>query len=278
MNAILGMTDVALPKAIDPTVQDCLQTAKGSADLLLTLLNDLLDSAKIESGKLELESSPFSLRRVLDQITRVLSLRASEKGLAFNCQSRRNPGRGRRRPDATGASPAQSGRERRQVHRSWRSRDQSARLSARTAAKPAWSVPCRHGNRHPAGQPGASVPAFHPSRRFHGAAFRGHGPGPLDLQEPRRDDGRTHLGRERSGPGSTFHFTLCLPWTKELSSDFEAPRLPPRLRAPHYDPAGRGQPRQSKGGQLHFAGSGPSGRDRRRRTTGNLRNRSTATT
>ena len=86
MNAILGMIDVALPKAIDPTVQDCLQTARGSADLLLTLLNDLLDSAKIESGKLELESAPFSLRRMLDQITRVLAVRASEKGLAFYCR------------------------------------------------------------------------------------------------------------------------------------------------------------------------------------------------
>ncbi|MHB8900619.1 MAG: PAS domain S-box protein, partial [Thermoguttaceae bacterium] len=56
MNAILGMIDVALPKATDPTVRDCLETAKGSADLLLTLLNDLLDSARIESGKLELEA------------------------------------------------------------------------------------------------------------------------------------------------------------------------------------------------------------------------------
>ena len=86
MNAILGMIDVALPKATDPTVQDCLQTVKGSADLLLTLLNDLLDSAKIESGKLELESAPFSLRRMLDQITRVLAVRASEKGLCFYCR------------------------------------------------------------------------------------------------------------------------------------------------------------------------------------------------
>ena len=86
MNAILGMIDLALPKAIDPMVQDCLQTAKESADLLLTLLNDLLDSAKIESGKLELESAPFSLRRMLDQVTRVLSVRASEKGLRFYCR------------------------------------------------------------------------------------------------------------------------------------------------------------------------------------------------
>ncbi len=85
MNAILGMIDVALPKVKDPTAQDCLQTAKDSADLLLALLNDLLDSAKIESGKLELEAAPFSLRRMLDQTTRVLSVRASEKGLCYCC-------------------------------------------------------------------------------------------------------------------------------------------------------------------------------------------------
>jgi two-component system sensor histidine kinase/response regulator len=89
MNAILGMIDVALPKTGDPTVQDCLQTVKGSADLLLTLLNDLLDSAKIESGKLELEAAPFSLRQMLDHLTQVLAVRASEKGLTFR---RRVPG------------------------------------------------------------------------------------------------------------------------------------------------------------------------------------------
>ncbi len=86
MNAILGMIELALPKATDPTAQDCLQTARESADLLLTLLDDLLDSAKIESGKLELEAAPFSLRRMLDQITRALSVRASERGLAFCCR------------------------------------------------------------------------------------------------------------------------------------------------------------------------------------------------
>ena len=86
MNAILGMIDVALPKALHPAVKDCLQTAKGSADLLLTLLNDLLDSARIESGNLELEAIPFSLRRMLDQLTRVLEVRASEKGLSLCCR------------------------------------------------------------------------------------------------------------------------------------------------------------------------------------------------
>ena len=64
MNAILGMVDLALQKQVNPPAKDFLRTAKESADLLLVLLNDLLDSAKIEAGKLELESAPFSLRDV----------------------------------------------------------------------------------------------------------------------------------------------------------------------------------------------------------------------
>ena len=170
------MIDVALPKATDPTVQDCLQTAKGSADLLLTLLNDLLDSAKIESGKLELESAPFSLRRMLDQITRVLSVRASEKGLCFYCRMPdETPDAVDGRPDAIAASPAQSGRERHQVHRARRRGDQSSRPVAGRRSLPGV---CRagHRNRHPAFRPGASLPALRPGRRFHGAAFRRHGP------------------------------------------------------------------------------------------------------
>ena len=141
MNAILGMIDVALPKAIDPTVQDCLQTAKGSADLLLTLLNDLLDSAKIESGKLDLESAPFSLRRMLDQITRVLAVRASEKGLCFYC----------RLPDETPDAVVGDRMRLQQVllnlagtpssspsAATWR----SAFAPCRTTAKLAWNSPC----------------------------------------------------------------------------------------------------------------------------------------
>ena len=88
MNAILGLIELALPKQADPTAADFLKTAKDSADLLLSLLNDLLDSAKIEAGKLELESVPFSLRRVLDQTAQVLGVRASEKGISFSCRIR----------------------------------------------------------------------------------------------------------------------------------------------------------------------------------------------
>ncbi|MGA2062590.1 MAG: response regulator, partial [Thermoguttaceae bacterium] len=86
MNAILGMVDLASQEATDPAARDFLQTARQSADLLLALLNDLLDCAKIESGKLDLESVPFSLHRILDQSTQVLTVRANEKGLVFSCR------------------------------------------------------------------------------------------------------------------------------------------------------------------------------------------------
>jgi CheY-like chemotaxis protein/HPt (histidine-containing phosphotransfer) domain-containing protein len=86
MNAALGMIDLAAQKTDDPVIADFLQTAKEAADGLLTLLNDLLDSAKIEAGKLELESAPFSLRRVVEQTRRVLGVRAGEKGLRFLCR------------------------------------------------------------------------------------------------------------------------------------------------------------------------------------------------
>ena len=85
MNAILGMVDLALPKQVDSLAKDFLQTARDSANLLLALLNDLLDTAKIESGKLELELAPFSLHQLLRQIAQVLMVRASEKGISFAC-------------------------------------------------------------------------------------------------------------------------------------------------------------------------------------------------
>ncbi len=85
MNAILGMIDLALPMQVEPAVTDFLKTARESADLLLALLNDLLDSAKIEAGKLELEAAPFSLRSLLERTAQVLAVRASEQGISFPC-------------------------------------------------------------------------------------------------------------------------------------------------------------------------------------------------
>ena len=81
MNAILGMTDLALAEQIPATVRDYLQTAKESADLLLELLNEILDFSRIEAGRFDLESTPFSLTQVVEQVLKTLGVRAYEKGL-----------------------------------------------------------------------------------------------------------------------------------------------------------------------------------------------------
>ena len=86
MNAVLGMIDLALPREADPVIRECLQTAKGSASLLLTLLSDLLDAARIEAGRLTLEAAPFHLRRLLSETTQALTPRAQAKGIVLTCR------------------------------------------------------------------------------------------------------------------------------------------------------------------------------------------------
>jgi PAS domain S-box-containing protein len=81
MNAILGMTDLALAEQLPSAVRDYLQTSKESADLLLELLNEILDFSRIEAGRFELESTPFRLRKTVAQAVKTLALRAYEKGL-----------------------------------------------------------------------------------------------------------------------------------------------------------------------------------------------------
>ena len=227
MNAILGMIDVALPKAADPTVQDCLQTAKGSADLLLTLLNDLLDSAKIESGKLELESAPFSLRRMLDQITRVLSVRASEKGLSFYCRMPEET------PDAVVgdrmrlqqvllnlAGNAIKFTERGDVEISLRALSQDGEACLEFAVRDTGiGIPPSGLERlfQPFGQADASM-----SRRFGGTGLG------LSICKSLVEmmGGRIWVESE-VGMGSTFYFTVRLPLAEELPADFEAPTALP---------------------------------------------------
>jgi PAS domain S-box-containing protein len=81
MNAILGMTELALDTPLTDDQRQCLQTVKSAADNLLGILNDLLDFAKIEAGKLELNLADFSLRTVMSDTLRALALRAHTQGL-----------------------------------------------------------------------------------------------------------------------------------------------------------------------------------------------------
>jgi PAS domain S-box-containing protein len=81
MNAILGMTELILDTPLTEDQRQCLAMVKSAADSLLGIINDLLDFSKIEAGKLALDLADFSLRTVLGDTLRGLSIRARKKGL-----------------------------------------------------------------------------------------------------------------------------------------------------------------------------------------------------
>jgi signal transduction histidine kinase/BarA-like signal transduction histidine kinase len=67
INGIVGMTNIAMKNTTDPLkVQECLRKISGAADHLLTLINDVLDMSRIESGKVTIAHEPLDIRVLLD--------------------------------------------------------------------------------------------------------------------------------------------------------------------------------------------------------------------
>ncbi|MET0231003.1 MAG: PAS domain S-box protein [Rhodanobacteraceae bacterium] len=87
LNAIIGFTGTLLMRLPGPVTQaqeKQLQTIQGSARHLLSLINDLLDVAKIESGKHELRLQPVSCAEVIDEVATSLRPLAEKKSIAFD--------------------------------------------------------------------------------------------------------------------------------------------------------------------------------------------------
>jgi signal transduction histidine kinase len=81
MNAIIGMTELALNESVSANVKEYLDTVKSSAYSLLELLNEILDFSKIEAGKFALQSSSFNLRNLIAQVSRAQDVRLTSKDL-----------------------------------------------------------------------------------------------------------------------------------------------------------------------------------------------------
>ncbi|RQW27972.1 PAS domain S-box protein [Rhodobacteraceae bacterium CH30] len=81
MNAIIGMTHLALGTELSARQRDYLDKIALSSRHLLAIINDILDFSRVESGKLVLESVPFTLASVLDNVLNLLGERAQSKHL-----------------------------------------------------------------------------------------------------------------------------------------------------------------------------------------------------
>jgi len=83
MNGIMGMTDLALQSGPPEEIAEYLDIIKNAADSLLGILNDVLDFAKVESGRMELEQLPLKLPALLSETITLLSPAAEEKGITL---------------------------------------------------------------------------------------------------------------------------------------------------------------------------------------------------
>ncbi len=90
MTAILGFTEELLDEAANVAAPratvDALRTIQRNGDYLLTLLNDILDLSKIESGRLEVERVAYSPIAIVRDVARLMRVRSEAKGISFRLE------------------------------------------------------------------------------------------------------------------------------------------------------------------------------------------------
>lgn len=86
INAISGLSDLLLRGELDDTQRKHMRDIRSSAVALYKTINDILDSAKMEMGKLELINCDYNFLELLDNVSSVSGVLAREKGLNFICK------------------------------------------------------------------------------------------------------------------------------------------------------------------------------------------------
>lgn len=84
MNGILGMTEILLDSDLTASQRKTAETIRSSANALLTIINDILDLSRIESGKLRFETNNFELRDLLENILAFFAQSARAKSIALD--------------------------------------------------------------------------------------------------------------------------------------------------------------------------------------------------
>ncbi|MFT3700974.1 MAG: ATP-binding protein [Agriterribacter sp.] len=83
MNAILGFTNLLQQKQLDKEAKEFTGAIQKSGEGLLNIINDILDSSKIEAGMMRIESAPFNIRLLMDSVKVMFSEKIKDKNLTF---------------------------------------------------------------------------------------------------------------------------------------------------------------------------------------------------
>ncbi|MDX8383530.1 MAG: response regulator, partial [Ghiorsea sp.] len=81
MNGVMGMTEMLQKTHLSAKQEAYVSVIQRSSDALLSIINDILDYSKIESGNLTLDMCPFHLRDIMDEVMGLLAQQGNEKGL-----------------------------------------------------------------------------------------------------------------------------------------------------------------------------------------------------
>ena len=207
MNGVVGMTSLLLDTPLDDRQRDFVRTLRGSADALLTVLNDVLDFSKIEAGKLDIEHADFAVTTLAEDVVELLSGAARAKGLEI----------------AAVVDPALPDALRGDAHRlrqvltnlvgnAVKFTESGEVVLTVGAQGPAVDgvVPVvlsvrDTGVGHPRAPPAAAVRGVHAGRRLDDAAARRHGARPDHQPAAGRADGRHPDRRERGRSGQHVH-------------------------------------------------------------------------
>lgn len=83
LNAFLGLNDLIIEESIDVATLENAQHIKSAGNALLSIVNEILDISKIESGTLEIHTNPYNLGDVIKDIEVIIGTRAKDKGIPF---------------------------------------------------------------------------------------------------------------------------------------------------------------------------------------------------